>query len=57
MIVFSFFYPKRGSDVRAALFPLFIVLSFNPEFAVAIYCGLKILAATIVSRFCSSTYL
>jgi hypothetical protein len=30
---------------------------FNPEFAVAIYCGLKILAATFVSRFCSSTYL
>jgi len=25
----------------------------NPEFAVAIYCGLKILAATLVSRFCS----
>jgi hypothetical protein len=29
----------------------------NPEFAVAIYCGLKILAAKLVSRFCSSTYL
>ena len=29
----------------------------NPEFAVAIYCGLKILATTLVSRFCSSTYL
>jgi len=32
-------------------------LTFNPEFAVAIYCGLKILAAMLVSRFCSSTYL
>ncbi len=30
---------------------------FNPEFAATIYCGLKILAATFVSRFCSSTYL
>ena len=30
---------------------------FNPEFAVAIYCDLKILAATLVSRFCSLTYL
>jgi hypothetical protein len=28
-----------------------------PEFAVAIYYGLKILAATLVSRFYSSTYL
>jgi hypothetical protein len=32
-------------------------INLNPEFAVAIYCGLKILAATLVSRFCSSTYL
>ena len=31
------------------------VLIFNPEFAVAIYYGLQILAATLVSRFCSST--
>ena len=30
--------------------------TLNPEFAVAIYCGLKLLAATLVSRFCSSTY-
>jgi len=30
---------------------------FNPEFAVAIYCGLQILAAPLVSRFYSSTYL
>jgi hypothetical protein len=29
--------------------------ALNLEFAVAIYYGLKILAATIVSRFCSST--
>jgi hypothetical protein len=29
----------------------------NPEFAVEIYCGLKILAATLVSRFYSLTYL
>jgi hypothetical protein len=27
----------------------------NPDIAVAIYCGLQILAATLVSRFCSST--
>jgi hypothetical protein len=27
----------------------------NPDNAVAIYCGLQILAATLVSRFCSST--
>jgi len=30
---------------------------FNPEFAVAIYYGLKILAAPLVSRFFSLTYL
>jgi hypothetical protein len=29
----------------------------NPDCAVDIYCGLKILAATLVSRFCFSTYL
>jgi hypothetical protein len=28
-----------------------------PEFAVKIYYSLKILAATLVSRFCASTYL
>jgi hypothetical protein len=28
---------------------------FNPEFAVETYCGAKPLAATLVSRFCSST--
>ncbi len=27
----------------------------NPEFAEAIYYGLQIIAATLVSRFCSST--
>ncbi|MFO8163992.1 MAG: MFS transporter [Thermodesulfobacteriota bacterium] len=32
-------------------------VSFNPDYAVATYCGLKNLAATIVSRFCFSTYL
>jgi hypothetical protein len=31
-------------------------LLFNPEFAVAIYCGLKILAAPLATRFYSSTY-
>ena len=31
--------------------------SLNPDCAVASYCDLKILAATLVSRFCSSTYL
>jgi len=30
---------------------------FNPDCAVDIYCGLKILVATLVSRFCFSTYL
>jgi hypothetical protein len=30
--------------------------SFNPDIAVDIYCGLKILAATLVSQFRSSTY-
>jgi hypothetical protein len=40
------------------IFPPFHTANqFNPAFAVAIYCGLKILAATLVSRFCSSTYL
>jgi hypothetical protein len=34
---------------------LSMLVSLNPEFAVAIYYGLKILAATLVSRFCSST--
>jgi len=29
----------------------------NPDYAVATYCGLKNLAATLVSRFCFSTYL
>ena len=32
-------------------------MKVNSDFAVAIYCGLKILAATLVSRFYSSTYL
>jgi hypothetical protein len=27
----------------------------NPDIAAAIYCGLQTLAATLVSRFCSST--
>jgi len=30
---------------------------FNPDCTVENYCGLKILTATLVSRFCSSTYL
>jgi hypothetical protein len=29
----------------------------NPDYAVDTYCGLKNLAATLVSRFCFSTYL
>jgi hypothetical protein len=29
---------------------------WNPDFAVAIYCDLRILAATLASRFCSSAY-
>jgi hypothetical protein len=33
-----------------------IAIMLNPDIAVAIYCGLQILAATLVSRFCSSTY-
>ena len=32
-------------------------LALNPDCAVASYCDLKILAVTLVSRFCSSTYL
>jgi hypothetical protein len=39
---------QNGFELRAML---------NPEFAVAIYYDLKILAATLVSQFCSSTYL
>ncbi|MGM0382661.1 MAG: hypothetical protein ACQEQO_04090, partial [Thermodesulfobacteriota bacterium] len=31
--------------------------TFNPDYAVATYCGLKNLAATLFSRFCFSTYL
>jgi len=31
--------------------------NFNPDCALDIYCGLKILVATLVSRFCFSTYL
>jgi len=29
----------------------FLLFALNPEFAVAIYCGLKILAATLVVCF------
>jgi hypothetical protein len=35
----------------------FLVSLLNPDIAAGIYCGLKTLAATLVSRFCSSTYL
>jgi hypothetical protein len=35
----------------------FCVTGLNPEFAVAIYYGLQILAATLVSQFFSSPYL
>jgi len=33
------------------------VVVLNPDYAVDTYCGLKNLAATLVSRFCFSTYL
>jgi hypothetical protein len=39
-------FNKRGSQ-----------LELNPEFAIAIYYGLQILAATLVSQFFSSPYL
>ncbi|MGM0384111.1 MAG: hypothetical protein ACQEQO_11540 [Thermodesulfobacteriota bacterium] len=31
--------------------------TLNPDYAVATYCDLKNLAATLASRFCFSTYL
>jgi hypothetical protein len=31
-------------------------LTFNPGYAIDIYCGLKNLATTLISRFLSSTY-
>jgi len=34
-----------------------LTAELNPDCAVDIYCGLKILAATLVSRFCFLTYL
>jgi hypothetical protein len=44
----SFFECFEG---KRALFNVFVQKLFNPEFAVAIYCGLKILAATLVYCF------
>jgi hypothetical protein len=35
--------------------PFWTPPSLNPEFAVETYCGVKPLAAKLVSRFCSST--
>ena len=43
--------------LKASAFFLAMTHSLNPNFTVAIYCGLKILATTLVSRFYSSTYL
>jgi hypothetical protein len=40
---------------EAVFIPISELWILNPEFAVAIYCGLQTLAATLVSRFCSST--
>ena len=44
-IIMKDYYPRYGNA------------NIIPEFAVAIYYGLKILAATLVSRFYSSRYL
>jgi hypothetical protein len=47
-------HEQKGGKNSFAKFH-FLSLRFNPEFAVAIYCGLKILAAKLVSQFYSST--
>jgi hypothetical protein len=44
-----------GNDKRSTVAIVPVINCFNPEFAVAICCSLKILAATLVSQFCSST--
>jgi hypothetical protein len=46
--------PINRATVSETVNHLFAMI---PDCAVASYCGLKILAATLVSRFCSSTYL
>jgi hypothetical protein len=45
----------RRLEIRERV--VILIEAIIPEFAVAIYYGLKILAATLVSRFYSSTYL
>ncbi|MFO8163795.1 MAG: hypothetical protein R6T98_04605, partial [Desulfatiglandales bacterium] len=48
----------RITSTKILIIPLRITHpDFNPDYAVATYCGLKNLAATLLSRFCFSTYL
>jgi len=42
--------------VRESDEDLDVIFHFSPDYTAATYCGLKNLAATLLSRFCFSTY-